>query len=575
MKLTNEQRSLLRPRGSDTWSTLEASRLVTYLDNATVTNACAILSDPRTFNIYRLIDLESFCEAFLFFDCVRTIIGRSYAWALRSDLIGIVPGVPLYRTLIEKDLLHPVETGGSFVHGWVEGDRELDEIAKSLNITESVSLVEKMFGDSLPWTYDQSDRNGVFNLIWGTPAYISDSYPQYFFPKPGSQSKAVIDDGEAEPAIRLTGWKHTFISQTLLYIAQASFNKMPYICSSVRMPVVEDILGQLNRNFVSTIHGCLRVATSATRDKVDRIIDFFGNQAIGFPVLPALFCVLREARRREDILPSLLRLREREDIVKFRTWNQNSRQALLKQDLTALQHCLKELTALSEEISSSFEVEPFDGSMTHIPDFRSLTSAGKLRIESSEQNLIASCYSPGLAFLKDIGAYIEACAENTSLIGSILEHDISIEDIALLKILQGRREQLFSKGSLPKNKPGYNVRKMEIHVGDTFNNIHNSVIAARGALAKGVITLEQQGKSDISSAIRRLDSLISMVHENALPASKRSECVGLLSGIADESAKPHPNQTVLAALGTSLTTILGFAAPLAEAAKALLSLIRG
>ena len=51
---------------------------VVYLDNATIINACSLLSKPESFDPYKLLDLESFCEAFLLYDRVHTIVGYSF-----------------------------------------------------------------------------------------------------------------------------------------------------------------------------------------------------------------------------------------------------------------------------------------------------------------------------------------------------------------------------------------------------------------------------------------------------------------------------------------------------------------
>ncbi len=57
---------------------------IAYLDNATIINACSILSDPMKFDVYKLMNLESFCEAFLFYDSIRTLVGSSFAAGYRG-----------------------------------------------------------------------------------------------------------------------------------------------------------------------------------------------------------------------------------------------------------------------------------------------------------------------------------------------------------------------------------------------------------------------------------------------------------------------------------------------------------
>jgi len=106
----------------------------------------------------------------------------------------------------------------------------------------------------------------------------------------------------------------------------------------------------------------------------------------------------------------------------------------------------------------------------------------------------------------------------------------------------------------------------EVVMGDVFKDINNSIIATRGAIAEGVITLKNQGKSDLAEAIFQLDKFIALADERILSKEKKAECADLLNGIADQAKKPEPNKSIIRSLGTTLLSIIQTIEPITEAA---------
>jgi hypothetical protein len=103
-------------------------------------------------------------------------------------------------------------------------------------------------------------------------------------------------------------------------------------------------------------------------------------------------------------------------------------------------------------------------------------------------------------------------------------------------------------------------------MGDSFNNISNSVIATRGSIIQGVKIISQQGQEDIANALSDLEKLISKIPNAELPDHKKAESLELLNGVVQEAAKPSPSKSMLKALGNglweaikSIPTILGSA----------------
>ena len=111
-------------------------------------------------------------------------------------------------------------------------------------------------------------------------------------------------------------------------------------------------------------------------------------------------------------------------------------------------------------------------------------------------------------------------------------------------------------------------------MGDVFTDVHGSVIATRGSIAKGIISVREQGHPDIAQAISDLDGLIAEAPDTLLPAEKKKESTELLDGITQEAGKPEPNKSILRSLGNSFLAILTSIGPLAEAGKNALDTIK-
>jgi hypothetical protein len=169
----------------------DASGLVVYLDNATIVNACSLLGRPETFDIYKLLDLEAFCQAFLLFDEVRTLVGHSFRAGMRDFN-------QIYTRLLDTELLRPevVQAGGYYV----EGIEQLDQIALSAGAQEAIVLAARIFGNETPWE----------NVVLGEETFISHSYPIYHFSRPTVERQSESDSAGELRNKRLAGWEWGF-----------------------------------------------------------------------------------------------------------------------------------------------------------------------------------------------------------------------------------------------------------------------------------------------------------------------------------------------------------------------------
>ncbi len=114
----------------------------------------------------------------------------------------------------------------------------------------------------------------------------------------------------------------------------------------------------------------------------------------------------------------------------------------------------------------------------------------------------------------------------------------------------------------------------ENYMGDVFKDINQSIIATRGSIAEGVISLRSSGKEQIADAISQLDKLIAGAMEKELDSEKKKECADLLNGITEETNKQKQNKNVLRALGNTLFSIVTSVEPLAKAAKVAFDILK-
>jgi hypothetical protein len=89
--------------------------------------------------------------------------------------------------------------------------------------------------------------------------------------------------------------------------------------------------------------------------------------------------------------------------------------------------------------------------------------------------------------------------------------------------------------------------------GDTFSHINNSVIAARGAIARGVISVREQRGAEAADAI---SSLQQALESSDVLADKRAEALELLGEISGKASDKGSSKTILKSLGSSLKGVL-------------------
>lgn len=95
--------------------------------------------------------------------------------------------------------------------------------------------------------------------------------------------------------------------------------------------------------------------------------------------------------------------------------------------------------------------------------------------------------------------------------------------------------------------------EVTMSTGDTFSHISNSVIATRGAIARGVITIREQRGDEAADAISLLQQAL---ETKDVPDDKRAEALELLAEISNKASDKGSSKTILKSLGSSLKGVL-------------------
>ena len=76
------------------------------------------------------------------------------------------------------------------------------------------------------------------------------------------------------------------------------------------------------------------------------------------------------------------------------------------------------------------------------------------------------------------------------------------------------------------------------HMGDVFKDITSSIIATRGSIADGVISIRSLGNHTVAEAIEKIDQLIESCGEDVLPAEKRGSLSNYSMGSQTRQRSP-------------------------------------
>jgi hypothetical protein len=612
----------------------ESGELITYLDNATIVNACSILANPSRFDIYKLLDLDSFFEAFLFNDRVRTLVGSSFMsgfrgqgsysarnqnrwpeefehdlaraiWVSREDPASAFKKLTsprddydthsLYEELIGAGILRPVVRRAGGLHYYVQNFERLDAVAKCINVDELMSLHRRVFDGGIPWGYDIPDRAfqgewnvekqtfervsreiaanraAANNVTYGEETWTSDSYPVYSFPDPSEEGRIAFEEAQrrwetnTRMGPRKWGTAETFASQTFYYVVEANLQGKSYICSSVRTPIVSNLVAQLNGRFRSSVSACLNSVGTQVAKQLEEVIDFLGDGEIRYLGSPALFLVLREARSKEDILPALFRIRSSSRISSFRSWCKDLQRAWESHDVGRIVQHIRALDATVDSFGNGDGDDLCDRTISHLGNLQLLIESNSDIGSSNPEKLEFGTFSPSLVFLKDVGATLMQPGRNRELLEDLLRHELSGADVDTANQLLKLRGSLYPPGKIRSAPKSFLVRNLEVQVGDTFNNVTNSTIINRSVVSDVLNNARMLAGLETADVIGKAAELI-----NASGSRAAGE---LFEQFKDELGKPAPRKSILSATWDGIVKIVPAIASIAGAAAAMAKLL--
>ena len=89
-------------------------------------------------------------------------------------------------------------------------------------------------------------------------------------------------------------------------------------------------------------------------------------------------------------------------------------------------------------------------------------------------------------------------------------------------------------------------------VGDTFENINQSVIATRGSIAKGIIRVREVSGDEMAKAIQALEEAIAGLKTTEISEDGKQASLELIDEITKQAASHNKGKVVLKQLGNGL-----------------------
>ncbi len=516
-----------------------------YLDNATIMNACSLLRGGRGGDVFRLLDLETFCQAFLVHDTVRTIVGHSFMYAIERNH-------KVYSSLIERGILAPQRVNAGTVHYRIAGLDDLDKLAVTLDLDALRAEVTSLFPNGGPWQtpQDETDTQSMDSarggLLFGRGTPRGDSYPCYYFPAAVRRvrQESELSLGWEIRHNRRTDWVDTFVSQTFLYLTGAFRTKSPLLCSSLRAPIVAELLAQLRQRSFSGAHVGLKGMSRFASGQIDAILEYIGEHPVTPIPLPALAYLLRRSPSRDSFVDVLIESRDRPECVAFRSWVKELELAWQRLDLSRVMVCLEQLRRAGQALDSGHQESL--GAVLFAPGISSTDSDGM-----QDRNSL-SC---NVAFMTDIGSNLLRIGELREALEDLLGWTLSDEDLRALAHLE---ETCAARFAVPTSRlrPSIANQKIEVTMGDRFENVSNSTIVSRSLVERSFNQLTAIGDQESAQALEQLAAIVN--------ASGNVAAAQQFDSINEELHRSEPRKGVLAALWSGLVAALPTLAGMTE-----------
>jgi hypothetical protein len=312
------------------------------LDNATILNACHLLSAEAPLTAVGIRDLAALVDAIMLGDKIVTLAGHSYETAIHgrtTNAWNLTSSANVVRTLTSFELLSHHTIGASWHNDQLEGREAFDAYTALLDLDAVRTAVRDL--DVASWT----------TLVFGEGMQAWDSNPIYAAPPPGAQGSMIsLRDRLTDPA-------SLFVSQTLFYCWFAYEQDLPLLVSHLRRPIATAAHEALRDTSRSVMRVALDKVAEAQRQRLDDLALDFNTIAPQSFCLPAcLSYVLEQSEGPGDILRVAIDARADSRFVNFRAWISELDDALRRGDLRAYRRIARQAGSRSSQHGTVGEV---------------------------------------------------------------------------------------------------------------------------------------------------------------------------------------------------------------------------
>lgn len=378
-----------------------------YLDNTSMIGVAQLVCNPAEhLSAYTLLDLESFCEAFTLYDSVVSLRMQTM-WFLRKTLRH-------HSLKSMRVLFREMQAAGVFSTRYASGHTLIDE-------EKIVVLAERLEASKAP-SLPQIEVDGYLikrGAFYGT-GEVEDKRATYLM--------------SPDELFRPTIW----------YFMISMYEGRPYLASSIRVPVVRDLVKACNRQGASVVEKCMEVCEAPWRDRIEKVAREFEGLDMRLALPPLLTYVLEQCNKPEDIGPAILSIRDRPEVVRFRDWCRDLQIFVDTGNVDGIYRALETL----EKLSSQYHKRPD----SIVEDIAAVLTIGASPLESilklaknNINQLVSWIRNRHFVFIKTLASSTTHIERNKALIERVFGVPLPEEELdryAELRALDTGRQEL-------------------------------------------------------------------------------------------------------------------------------------
>jgi len=380
-----------------------------YLDNTTMIGAAQLIYNPAAhLSAYTLLDLETFCEAFILFDRVISLRQQSI-WYLKKVLS--YDKLEEARILFKEMRAAGVFSTRSATFPELIGEDLIDNIANNLAL----------------------DLEDIFNQKVQLDGYLI-------------KAGAFAGTGmiESERSIQLLSLKK-LLRPVIRYFVLSMYEGKPYYASSIRAPIVRELAKSCNHQGISAVNKCLEICEKHWKERIEKVKKEFDGLDLRLVLPPLLKYVLEQCKQPSDIGLAILKTRNRRDVRRLRSWFRNFQRNLSTGNVDEIYHSLENLDKVSPIVKNAESV------IVDIQAILTITASPLENIFKIAANNTDFLYSwirnRHFVFIKNLMASTNCIQHNQELIKKVFGVTMSNKDLSQYANL--RNIEKHTMGKLP------------------------------------------------------------------------------------------------------------------------------